>query len=57
MIKGGGLGIYTPKEVGPMSFQVPNGVVEFLQRTRKTRSTSQEIPLLFSGPDQRMGGT
>ncbi len=28
MIEGGGLGIYTPEEVGPMSMQVPNGVVD-----------------------------
>ncbi len=32
MIEGGGLGIYTPEEVGPMSFQVPNGVVDLLAR-------------------------
>jgi len=32
MIEGGGLGIYTPEEVGPMSFQVPNGVVDILVR-------------------------
>ena len=30
MIEGGGLGIYSPEEVGPMSFQVPNGVVDIL---------------------------
>jgi acetyl/propionyl-CoA carboxylase alpha subunit/acetyl-CoA carboxylase carboxyltransferase component len=30
MIEGGGLGIYTPEEVGPMSFQAPNGVVDIL---------------------------
>ena len=30
MIEGGGLGVYTPEEVGPMSFQVPNGVVDIL---------------------------
>jgi acetyl/propionyl-CoA carboxylase alpha subunit/acetyl-CoA carboxylase carboxyltransferase component len=30
MIEGGGLGIYTPEEVGPMSVQVPNGVVDIL---------------------------
>ena len=30
MIEGGGLGIYTPEEVGPMSFQVPNGVVDII---------------------------
>ena len=28
MIEGGNLGIFTPEEVGPMSFQVPNGVVD-----------------------------
>jgi acetyl-CoA carboxylase carboxyltransferase component len=28
MIEGGGLGIYSPDEVGPMSVQVPNGVVD-----------------------------
>ncbi|MCB1743754.1 MAG: carbamoyl-phosphate synthase large subunit, partial [Gammaproteobacteria bacterium] len=27
MIEGGGLGVFTPEEVGPMSVQVPNGVV------------------------------
>ncbi|HEX2591933.1 MAG TPA: carboxyl transferase domain-containing protein, partial [Rhizomicrobium sp.] len=30
MIEGGGLGVYTPEEVGPMSLQVPNGVVDVL---------------------------
>ena len=30
MIEGGGLGVYTPEEVGPMSFQVPNGVVDII---------------------------
>jgi acetyl/propionyl-CoA carboxylase alpha subunit/acetyl-CoA carboxylase carboxyltransferase component len=30
MIEGGGLGIYTPEEVGPMTVQVPNGVVDIL---------------------------
>lgn len=30
MIEGGGLGIFTPEEIGPMSFQVPNGVVDIL---------------------------
>jgi acetyl/propionyl-CoA carboxylase alpha subunit/acetyl-CoA carboxylase carboxyltransferase component len=32
MIEGGGVGVYTPEEVGPMSFQVPNGVVDILAR-------------------------
>jgi acetyl-CoA carboxylase carboxyltransferase component len=30
MIEGGGLGTYLPDEVGPMSMQVPNGVVDIL---------------------------
>ena len=28
MIEGGGLGVFAPEEVGPMSVQVPNGVVD-----------------------------
>ena len=28
MIEGGGLGVYRPDEIGPMSVQVPNGVVD-----------------------------
>jgi len=36
MIEGGGLGIYTPEEVGPMSFQVPNGVVDILVKDDET---------------------
>ncbi len=30
MIEGGGLGVYTPEEVAPMSMQVPNGVIDIL---------------------------
>ena len=30
MIEGGGLGIYAPEDVGPVSVQVPNGVVDVL---------------------------
>lgn len=32
MIEGGGLGVFRPEEVGPMSVQVPNGVVDLLVR-------------------------
>src|SRR5205823_3720116 len=28
MIEGGGLGVFSPDEIGPMSVQVPNGVVD-----------------------------
>ena len=30
MIEGGGLGIFAPEEVGPVSMQVPNGVIDVL---------------------------
>ena len=30
MIEGGGLGMYRPEEIGPVSVQVPNGVVDVL---------------------------
>ena len=30
MIEGGGLGVFKPEEVGPMSVQVPNGVVDLV---------------------------
>ncbi len=30
MIEGGGLGVYAPEDVGPVSVQVPNGVVDVL---------------------------
>ncbi len=28
MVEGGGLGVFTPEEIGPMDVQVPNGVVD-----------------------------
>jgi acetyl-CoA carboxylase carboxyltransferase component/acetyl/propionyl-CoA carboxylase alpha subunit len=30
MIEGGGLGIFTPEQIGPMSVQAPNGVVDIV---------------------------
>jgi acetyl/propionyl-CoA carboxylase alpha subunit/acetyl-CoA carboxylase carboxyltransferase component len=30
MIEGGGLGVYAPEEVGPVSIQAPNGVIDLL---------------------------
>ena len=35
MIEGGGLGIFTPEEVGPMDVQVPNGVVDIAVKDEK----------------------
>jgi acetyl-CoA carboxylase carboxyltransferase component len=61
MIEGGGLGIYTPEEVGPMSFQVPNGVVDILVRdepeavevAKKYLSYFQGPVADWEAPDQR----
>ncbi|MCC6718761.1 MAG: carbamoyl-phosphate synthase large subunit [Acetobacteraceae bacterium] len=62
MIEGGGLGIYTPEEVGPMSFQVPNGVVDILVRDEaEAVQVAKKYLSYFQGPvahweanDQRM---
>ena len=61
MIEGGGLGIYTPEEVGPMSFQVPNGVVDILVEdeaeavhvAKKYLSYFQGSRQDWQAPDQR----
>jgi acetyl/propionyl-CoA carboxylase alpha subunit len=61
MIEGGGLGIYTPEEVGPMSVQVPNGVVDILVAdegeavdvARKYLSYFQGAVAAGGAPDQR----
>lgn len=62
MIEGGGLGIYTPEEVGPMSFQVPNGVVDILVKDEEAAvETAKKYLSYFQGTiseweacDQRM---
>ena len=61
MIEGGGLGIYTPEEVGPMSFQVPNGVVDLLAKdeedavevAKRYLSYFQGTVAEWEAPDQR----
>ena len=51
MIEGGGLGVYTPEEVGPMSFQVPNGVVDILVEDEEEAVTVAKRYLsYFQGP-------
>ncbi len=51
MIEGGGLGIYTPVEVGPMSFQVPNGVVDILVEDDVAAvETAKKYISYFQGP-------
>ena len=62
MIEGGGLGIYSPEEVGPMSFQVPNGVVDILVEdeaeavvvAKKYLSYFQGSIESWESPDQRV---
>ena len=61
MIEGGGLGVYTPEEVGPMSFQVPNGVVDILTKDEEEATeVAKKYLSYFQGaideweaPDQR----
>ncbi|HEY8609021.1 MAG TPA: carboxyl transferase domain-containing protein [Noviherbaspirillum sp.] len=35
MIEGGGLGVYAPEEVGPVSMQAPNGVIDVVVRNEE----------------------
>jgi acetyl-CoA carboxylase carboxyltransferase component len=51
MIEGGGLGVFTPEEVGPMSVQVPNGVVDVLasDEAEAVRLAKQYLSY-FQGP-------
>ncbi|MBA3031281.1 MAG: carbamoyl-phosphate synthase large subunit [Desulfobacteraceae bacterium] len=61
MVEAGGLGVYTPEELGPMSFQVPNGVVDILvkdeaeavETAKKYLSYFQGPVSEWSAPDQR----
>jgi acetyl/propionyl-CoA carboxylase alpha subunit len=51
MIEGGGLGVYTPEEVGPMSFQVPNGVVDIVVKDDvELVETAKKYLSYFQGP-------
>jgi acetyl-CoA carboxylase carboxyltransferase component len=61
MIEGGGLGVYEPEDVGPMSVQVPNGVVdiavadeaEAVAAAKKYLSYFQGPVRSWTCPDQR----
>ncbi|MGB8401207.1 carboxyl transferase domain-containing protein [Bradyrhizobium sp.] len=61
MIEGGGLGVYHPAEVGPVSFQSPNGVIDILaEGEAEATSAAQKYLSYFQGalaswqaPDRR----
>lgn len=62
MIEGGGLGVFKPEEVGPVSVQAPNGVIDVLVRDEaEAVAIAQQYLAYFQGsvtewscPDQRL---
>ena len=62
MIEGGGLGVYHPADVGPVSFQAPNGVIDILvEDEEEATRAAQKYLSYFQGalaswqaPDQRL---
>jgi acetyl-CoA carboxylase carboxyltransferase component/biotin carboxyl carrier protein len=62
MIEGGGLGVFKPEEVGPVSVQAPNGVIDALVRDEAAAvATAKQYLAYFQGavgewscPDQRL---
>ncbi|HEX4534057.1 MAG TPA: carboxyl transferase domain-containing protein, partial [Rhizomicrobium sp.] len=51
MIEGGGLGVYTADEVGPMSVQVPNGVVDIaVADEAQAVAAAKKYLAYFQGP-------
>ena len=55
MIEGGGLGVYRPEEVGPMSVQVPNGVVDMLVKDEaEAVQVAQQVHVVLPGPHRKL---
>ncbi len=51
MIEGGGLGVFRPEEVGPMSDQVPNGVVDIaVEDEEEAVAVAKKYLAYFQGP-------
>ncbi|HXQ23527.1 MAG TPA: carboxyl transferase domain-containing protein [Candidatus Acidoferrales bacterium] len=51
MIEGGGLGVFRPEEVGPMSVQVPNGVVDIAVKDEaEAVQVAKQYLSYFQGP-------
>ncbi len=50
MVEGGGLGVFTPEEIGPMDVQVPNGVVDIaVENEVEAVRISQQYLAYFQG--------
>ena len=57
MIEGGGLGVYHPAEVGPVSFQSPNGVIDILvEDEAEATAAAQKYLSYFQGAVSRLEG-
>ena len=51
MIEGGGLGVYSPEEVGPMSVQIPSGVVDIaVKDEQEAVEATKKYLSYFQGP-------
>ncbi|HJV96155.1 MAG TPA: carboxyl transferase domain-containing protein, partial [Albitalea sp.] len=51
MIEGGGLGVYAPEEVGPVSVQAPNGVIDVLvENETEAVEAARRYLSYFQGP-------
>ena len=56
MIEGGGLGVFTPEEVGPVSVQSPNGVIDVVVENEEEAVTVAKQYLgYFQGPIEDWG--
>ena len=56
MIEGGGLGVFRPEEVGPMSVQVPNGVVDIaVADEAEAVAVAKQYLAYFQGAGRRAG--
>ena len=51
MVEGGGLGVYAPEEIGPMTVQVPNGVVDIaVEDEAEAVAVAKRYLSYFNGP-------
>ena len=51
MVEGGGLGVFTPEEIGPMDVQVPNGVVDIaVEDEEEAVRAARQYLSYFQGP-------